>query len=31
MSKTGAGEPAAEAWLNDLAAAHRYVADVWAG
>ena len=31
MSKTGADEPAAEAWLNDLVAAGRYVADVWAG
>jgi cytochrome P450/NADPH-cytochrome P450 reductase len=31
MSKTGADEPAAEAWLNDLAAAGSYIADVWAG
>ncbi|MEP7359108.1 MAG: hypothetical protein ABI847_17790, partial [Anaerolineales bacterium] len=29
-AKTGADEAAAEAWLAQLAADHRYLADVWA-
>jgi cytochrome P450/NADPH-cytochrome P450 reductase len=29
-TSTGAGDAAAEAWLNQLATDGRYIADVWA-
>jgi cytochrome P450/NADPH-cytochrome P450 reductase len=29
-ARTGAGDAAAEAWLNQLATDGRYIADVWA-